>query len=257
MQRTGKNVAMREATPEKSPTERQLMHLRENLFYDGPEPANSSEASQLIQSLHDSPATQLRRMYEHRIVDGPNWLIWEKWMLSSRKEYDRTQWQNWWDETQKLGLESGMIPLQIPPVPSKWRGSHYSTAEELLIEIREVLGIQINDPIQLEMSVGSVEEAIVVKDKIAKMREDLRLIGEDASWMLSRIRETTLGDPLIGQLFEENVGGSWSGVNLERDQFLVLKNTLLKLYTYIRGLTKNLNSQMRHYVKRVNEVYKK
>lgn len=193
---------------EKSPTERQLQHLREDLFYGGQEPTDAYEASQLIKNLHTDPAVQSRQMYELRIKEGPNWLIWEKWMLSSRKEYDKQQWQSWWSETRKLGNDAGIIPLQEPPVPQEWRRSIYSTSGELLSEIRTVFGVPNGGSIKLEVSVGTMEEAIQAKDKIAKMREDLRTIDEDASWMLARIRGTTLGDPLIGQLFEENAGGT-------------------------------------------------
>lgn len=122
----------------KVPTEKQIRHLREDLFYDGPEPNDAYEASNLISALHSNRAVQSRRMYEDRLKEGPSWLVWEKWMLSSRKEYDKEHWQSWWAETRKLGFDAGIIPAQMPPLPSEWDGSAYSTAQELMDEITGV-----------------------------------------------------------------------------------------------------------------------
>lgn len=240
-----------------TPTENQIRHLRDDLFYEGPAPNDAYETSNLISALHSNHAVQSRRMYEYRMKDGPSWLVWEKWMILSRKEYDKDHWQSWWTETRRLGFEAGIIPAQMPPLPSKWNESPYSTAQELMNEVRELLGAPNGEAVQMEMSVASMEEAINEKEKIANMREYLRTIDEDASWTIARLREATHGDPLIGELFEANVGGKWRGVLLHRDQSREMKKSLIKSYTCVRGVTKSLNAQMRDFLKRINSTYRK
>ncbi len=239
------------------PTEKQIRHLRDDLFYEGPEPNDAYEASNLIISLQSNHTVKARSMYEGRIKEGPSWLVWEKWMIPSRKEYDKEHWLNWWTETRRLASDAGIIPAQMPPLPSGWDGSAYSTAQELINEIRELLGAPKGGAIQIEISAASIEEAIDVKEKIANMREDLRTIDDDATWIIARLREAPHGDPLIGKLCEENFGGQWSGVLLCRDQSRAMKQNLIKCYTGVRATIKSLTRQMRDFLKQINSTYKK
>jgi hypothetical protein len=239
------------------PTQKQIRHLRDDLFYDGPEPTDAYEASILISILHSNQMVQARRMYETRIKEGPSWMIWEKCMFSSRKDYDKQQWENWWTETRSLALEAGLIPAKTPQLPSRLEGGSYSTAQELINEIRELLGAPKEEVIQIDMSVSSIEEAIAAKQKIGNMLEDLRTVDEDAAWTISRIREAVYGDSVIGKLYEDNVGGKWRGVILNKDQFRLMKQNLVKLYTHVRVMIKSLKSQMRSFIKKINNKYKK
>ena len=198
-----------------------------------------------------------RQAYKQRIKEGPEWLVWEKWMHQSRKEYDKAQWQRWWAGTRKYGHEAGIVPVQTPVMPAGWKGSSYSTAGELMEEIREVLGLPVDSAIRLEMSAGSLEEAIYVRERLAEMRDRLRTIDEDAAWLLSRIRGAWFGEDLIGELFEANAGGNWSKAPLRRDEFQYLKRKLVESYSHVRGVAKSLTGQMRDFLKQVNEVYKK
>lgn len=238
-------------------TESQLRHLKDDLFYDGPEITDAYEASQLIDILRADPVVRARQAYEQRLREGPEWLVWEKWMYQSRKQYEKEQWGRWWMETRKYGYQAGLIPIQTPPMPLVWKDSSYSTTHELLAEIHEVLGLPSDGVIRLEMSAGSLEDAIHIKEQIAEMRERLRTIDEDAAWLLARIREACLGDELIGELFEANAGGHWRKRRLGRDEFRVMKNGLVRGYSHVRGVVKSLTGQMRAFIKRVNEVYKK
>lgn len=241
----------------KPPTEKQLWHLKNDLFYDGPEITDAYEASQLIDILRADLTVRSRQAYEQRMKEGANWLVWEKWMFKSRRDYDKEQWQRWWAETRKFGHEAGIVPAQTPPMPAEWKKSQYSTVQELMEEIREVLGLTAGSEIRLEVTVGSMEDAINVREKIAEMRESLRTIDDDAAWMLARIRGAGHGEYLIGELFEANAGGRWRGVQLGRDEFRVLKKGLVGTYSYVRGVVKTLTGQMREFLKQVNAVYKK
>lgn len=184
-------------------------------------------------------------------------MIWEKWMHQSGKEYDKQHWQNWWDETRKLGGEAGIHTVHVPPVPEEWGKNIYSTADELLCEIKELLGVPTQGAIRLELSVGSVEEAIQAKEKISIMREGLRTIDDDAAWMIARVREATFGDQIVCQLYEDNEGRRWCGLHLQHEQFGILKIVIVRFYSEVRTIVKNLKNQMKDFVRQVDEVYKK
>ena len=237
------------------PSPNQLRHLREDLFYQGPEITDAYEACQLIDILRSDPVARLKREYYHRMKDGPVWLAWEKWMTHvSRKEHDKESWLEWWSRTTAIAMEAGEHPPELPPLPVFYQGGTYSTPTSLFTEIRELFGIAEGGNFNLEISAVNREEALLAKEQIKMFRNRLRVIDEDCQWMLTRIREGALSEDELWNLFEESVGRV---INRSRawEALQEVKKYLVNSYVGIRSMIKSLNTQMNDFRRKSKEVY--
>lgn len=239
----------------KRPTEKQLRHLSEDLFYSGPNITDAYEASQLIDILRADPMVRVKREYRDRIKNGPSWLAWEKWMTHvSRKEHDKESWLEWWRHTKELAIKANEPPPEEPPLPVWCQGGTYNTPGYLFTEIREVFGIPDGGQFALELSAATREEALLAKEQIKVFREKLMVIDDDCQWMLARIREGALDKEELLDLFQE-----CSGL-VDRPNTSAALNEVKKYfvnsYGIIRSIIKNLKSQMTEFRRKSKEVYR-
>ncbi|WP_193212918.1 hypothetical protein [Luteolibacter marinus] len=241
----------------KRPTERQLLHLKEDLFYDGPEITDAYEASQLIDILRADPVLGAKREFFELMQSGPSWLAWEKWMTHvSRKKYDRQHWQEWWSRSRAFALDAGLEPPEVPPLPLSYQRGPYHTPEDLLAEVRQVFGLPKDAPIRVEISASSREEAMLAKSEIVSIREHLGIIDDDCQWMLARIRGDELSNDELLSLFRET-GGDDIGIAQERKVMQEVKKYFVNNYGAIRSMIRVFKEQLTEFSRSLNKAYPK
>jgi hypothetical protein len=241
----------------KKPTENQLKHLREDLFYDGPEIQDAFEASQLIQALRDDPRTQARQMFEARIKEGPSWIAWEKWYFVGRKEYERESWLEWWTHTRKLARKAGVYPPPTPPLPTQYKGSQFSTCAEIHAKLGAILGLHMGSEMRLELKIENEQEAKSMKEMINNYRRDLRDLEDECSHILAFIRRTSyeFGDFDVAELSRWNFENVKLGKNISKDQFRVMKNGLISAYSSMRSRIRQIIQSLDEFRQKIKATY--
>ena len=241
----------------RNPTPRQLEHLRKDLFYDGPEPKDACEASQIIASLHSDPKTLARQTYQARISEGPSWIAWEKWQSIPRKEYNRNQWLKWWNETCELADLAGQKDCTPALMPFTLSGSRFSTIENIFDEVREILSLPTGAKISVEISVSNKSEAIEAQKSLKATCIELRYLEDDCSHILSLVRRSMADDPEIEEIHSSNLGERPKPyVRKSKEDYRLMKRSIISSYTNARASLKTLIQQIDELLRKIQTEYK-